>query len=251
MREAIEAANTNAKVDRCKAGSATERDVIRFDLGNRFVQGKKAKTIVLGSQLPAITDSSGLRINGQKAKITISGNEQVRVFEVRVGAELVLLNLTVADGRSSTNSGGGLLTEQGTVKVTNSTFSENSVSSDGGGIYNERGTATLRNTIVAYSPSGGNCAGAITDGGYNIDDATSCGFTEQQDSLPSTDPLLADQPAFNGGPTKTIALLKGSPAINAIPKGENGCTTEIKTDQRGVSRPQGSGWEMGAFEKKQ
>jgi hypothetical protein len=52
-------------------------------------------------------------------------------------------------------------------------------------------------------------------------------------------------------PPKTIALLAGSPAINAIPEGENGCATEITTDQRGVSRPQGSGCDIGAFEKKQ
>ncbi len=54
----------------------------------------------------------------------------------------------------------------------------------------------------------------------------------------------------NGGPTKTIKLLKGSPALNAIPQGENFCGTEIKTDQRGVSRPQGSGCDIGVFEKK-
>jgi hypothetical protein len=287
----------------CKAGSATERDAIHFALGT-----KKAKTIVLGSQLPAITDPSGLSINGQKAKITISGNEQVRVFEVVAGGQgqltLSLSNLTVADGRSGvgagllnndatvkvrnttfsnnsasqgggifnnsfgtstltvTNStfsnnsgefGGGGIYNVGTLEVTNSTFSENSAegnSAEGGGIFNRGSTAKLRNTIVANSTSGGNCGGTITDGGYNLDDGTSCGFTEQQDSLPSTDPLLADQLAFNGGPTKTIALLKGSPAINAIPKGENGCATEIKTDQRGVSRPQGSGCDIGAFERK-
>ena len=325
LREAILAANTNAKVDGCKAGSATERDAIHFAVG------KKAKTIVLGSQLPPITDPSGLRISGQEAKITISGNEQVRVFEVAVNAELALLKLTVADGSSaefgggllnnggtvkvrnttfsnnSANQGGGIFSSASTVKVSNSTFSNNSAElagggifknngtltvsnstfsnnsaelagSAGGGIFNldpgtltvtnstfsnnsafqgggifnlDGGTATLRSTIVANSTSGGNCGGTITDGGYNIDDGTSCGFSEQQDSLPSTDPLLADQPAFNGGPTKTIALLAGSPAINAIPEAENGCGTKIRTDQRGVSRPQGSGCDIGAYEKEQ
>jgi hypothetical protein len=44
--------------------------------------------------------------------------------------------------------------------------------------------------------------------------------------------------------------LKGSPAINAIPKATNGCGTEVKTDQRGVSRPQGKKCDIGAFEKK-
>jgi hypothetical protein len=59
--------------------------------------------------------------------------------------------------------------------------------------------------------------------------------------------------ANNGGPTKTVALLRGSPALNAIPKGENGCATatdRIATDQRGVARPQGPACDIGAFEKK-
>jgi CSLREA domain-containing protein len=86
LREAIEAANTNAPVDACKAGSATERDAIHFALG------KKA-TIVVGSQLPTITDPSGLTINGLKKKITVSGNDAVRVFEVGFGAKLSLKNL--------------------------------------------------------------------------------------------------------------------------------------------------------------
>jgi hypothetical protein len=55
----------------------------------------------------------------------------------------------------------------------------------------------------------------------------------------------------NGGPTQTIKLLPGSPAVSVIPKGTNGCGTEIKTDQRGVKRPQGPGCDIGAFEKKQ
>jgi len=52
----------------------------------------------------------------------------------------------------------------------------------------------------------------------------------------------------NGGATQTIALLAGSPGVDAIPSGVNGCGTTITTDQRGVSRPQGSGCDIGAFE---
>ena len=47
--------------------------------------------------------------------------------------------------------------------MSNSTFSDNNATF-GGGIYNED-TATLKNTIVANSPTGGNCYGTITDGG--------------------------------------------------------------------------------------
>ena len=52
----------------------------------------------------------------------------------------------------------------------------------------------------------------------------------------------------NGGPTRTIALELGRPAIDAIPTAANGCGTSIASDQRGVGRPQGSGCDLGAFE---
>ena len=50
----------------------------------------------------------------------------------------------------------------------------------------------------------------------------------------------------NGGPTKTHALVKGSPAIDAIPSSDPACTG---TDQRGKPRPHGPGCDIGAFEK--
>lgn len=158
-------------------------------------------------------------------------------------------NLTIADGRA--RFGGGIF-NQGTLTVTNSTFSNNSTSFDGGGggIFNG-GTATLSNTIVAYSPQGGDCSGApINDGGYNISDDGSCVDPNVATSK-TTDPKLDPNGLQdNGGPTQTIALQSDSPAVNYIPKGENGCGTEIKTDQRGVKRPQGKGCDVGSFEKR-
>jgi len=58
----------------------------------------------------------------------------------------------------------------------------------------------------------------------------------------SGDPLLSG-PANFGGETLTFALLPGSPALEA------GDTASCPaTDQRGISRPQGSGCDIGAFE---
>lgn len=60
--------------------------------------------------------------------------------------------------------------------------------------------------------------------------------------LTSTDPQLGSL-ADNGGPTQTMALSVGSPAIDA---GTNtGCPT---TDQRGRSRPAGAACDLGAYE---
>jgi hypothetical protein len=80
------------------------------------------------------------------------------------------------------------------------------------------------------------CAGTITDAGYNISDDNLCGFNATG-SRNNTDPMLDPAGlANNGGPTQTIALLSGSPAIDAIPLAN--CTDEasppnpIITDQR-------------------
>jgi hypothetical protein len=98
---------------------------------------------------------------------------------------------------------------------------------------------------LAGHAAGGNCqvvpvlGSEITDLGYNISDDDSCGFTVVE-SLNNTDPML--DPAGlsnNGGPTQTIALLSGSPAIDAIPLAS--CTdqdgNQLTTDQRGFPRP--------------
>jgi hypothetical protein len=48
----------------------------------------------------------------------------------------------------------------------------------------------------------------------------------------------------NGGPTKTHALVAGSPAIDASPADAD-CAP---ADQRGVLRPQGPSCDIGSFE---
>jgi hypothetical protein len=91
---------------------------------------------------------------------------------------------------------------------------------------------------------------AVTDAGYNLSaDATnSCSLSSAQHDLVKTDPKLGAL-ANNGGPTKTEAPLKGSPAIDAIPAGKAGCVADA-TDQRGVARPQPTGGrcDVGAVE---
>jgi hypothetical protein len=107
------------------------------------------------------------------------------------------------------------------------------------------GPATLKNTTVANNPSTGQCGGTggvpITDGGYNLDSGTSCGFATENNSLSSTNPMLGPL-ADNGGPTKTHALLEGSPAI------DKGNSFGATADQRSVSRPLGPASDIGSFE---
>ena len=148
-----------------------------------------------------------------------------------------------------TNPGmGGAIYNDGTLSVTNSTFSANNAIIAGGGIYNHGSAASIKGTILALEPTGQNCSGnaSITDDGYNISDDTSCGFAGTgANGNPigdGIDPMLDPNGLQdNGGPTQTIALVAGSPAIDAIPAAS--CTdqasppNQLTSDQRGMPRP--------------
>jgi hypothetical protein len=147
---------------------------------------------------------------------------------------------------------GGGIWSSGVLTINNSTISTNAAG-DGGGIYNyQEVEASLQNSIVANSPSGGNCSGTITSNGYNLSSDNTCNFNSTGD-LNNTDPMLGPL-QNNGGPTQTQALLSGSPAIDA--GNPSGCTDGngnlLKTDQRGRPRPDKEdtgGCDMGAFER--
>ena len=168
------------------------------------------------------------------------------------GSPPVLRNTTIF-GNGAGGSGGGLANTGyfGSMTLENTTIAANRAAVSGSGVANTgySGRVTLKSTIVAAPAEGPNCTGPISDGGYNVDDGTSCGFSALNNSLPSTNPLLDPQGSrHNGGPTPTVALQPGSPAIDTIPSGVNGCGTTLLTDQRGVARPQGLRCDMGAFE---
>jgi hypothetical protein len=182
---------------------------------------------------------SNSTVSGNSA--TLGGGIFNHVGSVTVG------NSTVSGNSADTGNGGGIFNNaHGTLTVNNSTLAGNSASF-GGGLLNNGGSLTVSNTIIANSPSGADCAGSLNnDSGGNLADDGSCDFTAAS-SRNSTDPKL-DLAGLkdNGGPTKTIALLMGSPAIDTAVS----CPTPA-TDQRGIARPQGSGCDIGAFELEQ
>jgi hypothetical protein len=130
--------------------------------------------------------------------------------------------------------------------MNNGTVSGNSA----GGIFNG-GTAKLQDSIIANN-SGPNCRGTITSLGYNVSSDGTCSLHNSGDRN-NTDPKLGSL-GYYGGPTQTIPLLSGSPAIDA--GNPSGCTDGsghlLKTDQRGKPRPNKEdtgGCDMGAYEK--
>jgi len=155
---------------------------------------------------------------------------------------------------NSAGNGGGIFHYAGPMAISSSTFSRNSAAeSSGAAIWNQAPQLTVKNSILAGSPSGGNCGGSAGDSaGHNLSDDTSCSafFVGAGDSNAQDAGLDPAGPHDNGGATMTIALMPGSAALDAIPA--SACTdaasVPVTTDQRGISRPQGSACDIGSVE---
>ena len=160
------------------------------------------------------------------------------------------------NGTAGKGLGGGLFNHNGTITVSNSTFSGNTAAQGGRGIFNlgdsifhsyssTTATATITNSIIGQSDTavqdftGTNLGlGTNTTAGSGDLIRTASGFAGTVAS--TADPLLNPLGKF-GGLTQTMALLPGSPAINAGTS--NGAPS---TDQRGNGRV--GNVDIGAFE---
>lgn len=155
------------------------------------------------------------------------------------GNGITLINSTVSSNTAS-NNGGGIAQNGGTFDITNSTISNNA-SPLGAGIIHNTGETIVRNTIVAGNLLSANCDEPIISQGHNLSDDNSCGFTATSD-ISESDALLSPLGDYGGlTPTQKPSFL--SPAINA---GDNSQCPAI--DQRGVTRPQGTTCDIGAYE---
>ena len=159
-------------------------------------------------------------------------------------ATLTVSNCTLS-GNSASADGGGIYNSGfnffGTANVTiiASTLSGNSAPT-GGGIFSSSGTsagATLEigDTILKAGASGANIfnsgtSAIVTSDGYNLSSDNGGGFLTAAGDQINTDPMLRPL-RDNGGPTPTMALLPGSPAI------DTGKSFGLTTDQRGAPRP--------------
>ena len=172
-----------------------------------------------------------------------------------LGGTLNVIDSTVAG--NSAQAGGGIY-NLGTLTAVNSTIAYNQAltAGGGGGLGNGSGaTSILHNTIVALNTDGSGAGATPTTSparwtrwtaAYNLigDAGSSGGLTNGTNgNQVGVAPGLAAGLANNGGPTATIALLAGSPAINA---GSNNLAVDLSGnpllyDQRGPGFPRFAG----------
>ncbi len=255
LREAITYANSNA-----------DDSAITFD---ETVFAAPRKTIVVDGFL-ALTQKA--TITAPTAGVIIDGLQQfVSVFRVSNGISVGFDGLTISHGYEGIRS-------SGIVTLTNCTLTSNehsgvfNFSSDGNnanianltnctlsgstrGLVNVGGTANLTNCTISGNPTGiYNATGSI----LNVQNSIVAGNNTDIEDDPTTNGgnniiggtavAAGLDPAglvSNGGPTPTIALVPGSPAV-----GKADPANAPATDQRGYPRPQPSGGkpDIGAFE---
>jgi hypothetical protein len=160
-----------------------------------------------------------------------------------------ITDTTITGNTTNDGDGGGVdIDTDATVQFTNDTIASNMAANAGGGVWIEGSNVQFANTIVANNTavsSGGDCfqSEPPTDQGHNLDTDGSC-FTAGSNGDITANPNLGPL-QNNGGQTDTMALLDGSPAINAA---DNSLCPAV--DQRGVARPQPAGGvcDIGAYE---
>jgi predicted outer membrane repeat protein len=190
-----------------------------------------------------------------------------------------LINVTFVENRaidstSQIGLGGGMANYNSSPELTNVTFSANSSSGHGGGVYNEENSNPLLTNVTITGNTATISGGGIANFGQSLDhlpsnpvlsntilwgnsldqifnsgsSSASVSYSVIQGGYSGGTNIITDDPflgplADNGGFTMTHALRAGSSAIDA---GDPAVCPE--TDQRGVSRPLGSGCDIGAVE---
>jgi hypothetical protein len=216
---------------------------------------------------------------------TVSGNFATSGGGLYLNSETLIRNCTISGNQIGEGDGGGVLHEGGPLTVENTTISGNTTLGSGGGLMLKSGTATVRvrNSTIAFNTAFndfGNGVGggiAISAGSIHVtlqstlvaDNAVGMGglhpdlsgsavainclventsgttfLAGSANNVTGADPRLGPL-ANNGGPTRTHALLAGSPAIDA------GLDFAGQpTDQRGpgFARVVGHDADIGAFE---
>ncbi|WP_193933253.1 CHAT domain-containing protein [Coleofasciculus sp. LEGE 07092] len=220
-------------------------NILNSNISDNIASGNGGGIQQTGSSNANITNStiSGNTTNGNGGGIDINSAPG--------GFTLTVTNSTIANNGTISGGGGISLGTNSTVFFNHSTIANNSATT-GGGISNVfGGTVNISNTIVAGNMAfsvNPDVSGTLSSQGFNLvqNRGSSTGYISS-DLPDGTNPLLGSL-ENNGGSTPTLALLPGSPAIDA-----GNTTGAPATDQRGGARPpfgtgNGASVDIGAYE---
>jgi len=153
------------------------------------------------------------------------------------GGSMLIKNSTIS-GNQAEQGGGIQNLDGGNFASYYNTIAFNKATGEGGGVLNGVGSLLVYSSTLIARSIGDDCvnSGEIYYQSNNFVGDGSCNAEF------SGNPLIGPL-ASNNGPTRTHALLPGSPAIDAAYN-----LICPPTDQRGIARPYGAGCDIGAFE---
>jgi hypothetical protein len=180
LREAIQAANTNAAFGGCTAGSGSGNgaDTISILAGTYTLTLAGANEDFNATGDLDITENISLIGTGAATTI-IDGNNTDRILHVESQFRVWNISgLTLQHGNPATSSGGAIY-NGGALTITDSILSNNAGRSGGDAwgaikIDSGGGVVQLRAGILDSGASGANCVGSITTQGSNVADDASC-----------------------------------------------------------------------------
>lgn len=202
LREAIRAANANAAVDACPAGSGA--DIIALAVGRYALSVGPAGDQVAATGDLDVTDPAGLTIAGNPSGSTVDGGGIDRVFQV-LGPATASFDLLTITGGANGGAGGAIETSGvgGGSTVTRSTITGNSSVTGGGLDVVGNMTLAVTDTTVA-----GNVAPGVMGEGGGINAETGAVLNVINSTI-SGNSATAD-----GGAIHVVGLTK--PTVNVL-----------------------------------
>ena len=200
-------------------------------------------------------DGATLTLNNS----TVAGNTAADIGGGILNVGTLTLNNSTLEGNSSLGTGGqglggAIFNFEVPLTLIHCTLSGNTAAAFGGGLLAQGGTLTIENTIIAGNtapPGQGPDIAQSMNPTFIIGGANVIGNNETVAAEFPAGPLVGTpgsplDPRLGplgdyGGPTRTMPPRAGSPALDATSSG-------LATDQRGVARPQGADFDIGAVE---
>ena len=227
-----------------------------------------------GSDVAGGVVNNGIAINITRSSITSNHATGINVGGgvVNEAGTETTVNSTISGNTATANStsdirlgaSGGILNQGGPETLVYVTLDGNTgttgAMNDAANYVNMGGIVHFFGSVVGDPSGGPNClkwippAGtppSFVSNGHNLEDdsAATCGFSTATQDIVGQSPQL-NAPANNSGPGPTQLPQSTSPLIDAIPTAS--CQADgasgVTTDERAITRPQGSGCDTGAVE---